>query len=99
MKSSHVREDGAKRLLIQTIIESDTNGGYGKIQKRPRLSPAAEGTAECQTIGRWKHRWIKPSGRSVTLLNQAQELERLRQDFGLPEEDLNLDLGPLGKLL
>jgi hypothetical protein len=35
----------------------------------------------------------------VTLLNQAQELERLRQDFGLPEEALNLDLGPLGKLL
>jgi hypothetical protein len=35
----------------------------------------------------------------VTLMNQAQELERLRKDFGLPEEDLNLDLGPLGKLL
>lgn len=41
MKGSHVREDGAKRLLIQTIIESDTNGGYGKIQKRPRLSPVS----------------------------------------------------------
>lgn len=35
----------------------------------------------------------------VTLLNQAREIERLRKDFGLPEEDLNLDLGPLGKLL
>jgi hypothetical protein len=35
----------------------------------------------------------------VTLMNQAQEIERLRKDFGLPEEDLNLDLGPLGKLL
>ena len=35
----------------------------------------------------------------VTLMQQAEELERLRKDFGLPEEDLNLDLGPLGKLL
>jgi hypothetical protein len=35
----------------------------------------------------------------VTLMNQAREIERLREDFGLPEEDLNLDLGPLGKLL
>jgi hypothetical protein len=35
----------------------------------------------------------------VTLQNQAREIDRLRQDFGLPEEGLNLDLGPLGKLL
>ena len=35
----------------------------------------------------------------VTLMKQAREIERLRMDFGLPEEDLNLDLGPLGKLL
>jgi len=35
----------------------------------------------------------------VTLMNQAREIERMRVEFGLPEEDLNLDLGPLGKLL
>jgi hypothetical protein len=35
----------------------------------------------------------------MTLMRQAQEIERLRKDLGLPEEDLNLDLGPLGKLL
>ncbi len=35
----------------------------------------------------------------AALLNQAREIERLRQDFGLAQEDLNLDLGPLGKLL
>jgi hypothetical protein len=34
----------------------------------------------------------------LTLMRQAQELERLRREFGLKEEDLNLDLGPLGKL-
>jgi len=35
----------------------------------------------------------------MTLMRQAQEIERLRNEFGLEEDDLNLDLGPLGKLL
>jgi Gas vesicle protein K len=35
----------------------------------------------------------------LTLMRQAEEIERLREQFGLDEEDLNLDLGPLGKLL
>ncbi len=35
----------------------------------------------------------------LTLMRQAEEIERLRQEFGLAEEDLNLDLGPLGKLM
>ena len=35
----------------------------------------------------------------TTLMKQAQEIERLRREFGLEEDDLNLDLGPLGKLL
>ena len=34
----------------------------------------------------------------ITLMKQAQEIERLRKEFGLEEEDLNLDLGPLGRL-
>ncbi len=34
----------------------------------------------------------------MALMRQAEEIERLRQEFGLTEEDLNLDLGPLGKL-
>jgi hypothetical protein len=35
----------------------------------------------------------------VALMRQSREIERLREAFGLDEEDLNLDLGPLGKLL
>jgi hypothetical protein len=35
----------------------------------------------------------------LTLMRQSEEIERLRKEFGLDEEDLNLDLGPLGKLL
>lgn len=35
----------------------------------------------------------------MALMRQAEEIERLRVEFGLTEEDLNLELGPLGKLL
>jgi hypothetical protein len=35
----------------------------------------------------------------VTLMNQAQQIENLRQELGLQAGELNLDLGPLGKLL
>jgi hypothetical protein len=35
----------------------------------------------------------------LTLMRQAQEIDRLRREFGLEEEDLNIDLGPLGQLL
>ena len=34
----------------------------------------------------------------LTLMQQAEEIDRLRREFGLDEEDLNLDLGPLGKI-
>jgi hypothetical protein len=34
----------------------------------------------------------------LTLMMQSQEIERLRKVFNLEDEDLNLDLGPLGKL-
>ena len=34
-----------------------------------------------------------------TLMKQHETIEKLRLEFGLEEEDLNLDLGPLGKLL
>jgi hypothetical protein len=35
----------------------------------------------------------------LTLMRQAEEIERLRKEFGLEEGDLNIDLGPLGRLL
>jgi hypothetical protein len=34
----------------------------------------------------------------LTLMGQAEEIDRLRKEFGLEEDDLNLDLGPLGRL-
>jgi Gas vesicle protein K len=34
-----------------------------------------------------------------TLMALEEQMEELREDFGLEEDDLNLDLGPLGRLL
>jgi len=35
----------------------------------------------------------------LTFLGLNEQMEWLKQEFGLTDEDLNLDLGPLGKLL
>ena len=35
----------------------------------------------------------------TTFMRLAEEMTRLKHEFGLRDEDLNLDLGPLGKLL
>jgi hypothetical protein len=34
-----------------------------------------------------------------TFMLLAEKMEELREQFGLEEEDLNLDLGPLGRLM
>jgi hypothetical protein len=34
----------------------------------------------------------------LTFLRLSEEMDRLKQQFGLSDEDLNLDLGPLGTL-
>ena len=34
----------------------------------------------------------------LTLMQQAEEIDRLRKEFGLEEQDLDLDLGPSGRL-
>lgn len=34
----------------------------------------------------------------LTFQRLSEEIERLKQQFGFSDEDLNLDLGPLGKL-
>jgi cob(I)alamin adenosyltransferase len=35
----------------------------------------------------------------TTFLQLSEQMERLKKEFGLNDEDLNIDLGPLGKLL
>jgi hypothetical protein len=35
----------------------------------------------------------------ATFMQLSEQIEMLKKEFGLEDEDLNLDLGPLGKLL
>ena len=35
----------------------------------------------------------------IAMMGQSEEIDRIRLAFELKEEDLNIDLGPLGKLL
>ena len=35
----------------------------------------------------------------ITFMKQAREIDRLRKAFNLEDEDLNIDLSPLGRLL
>ncbi len=51
-----------------------------------RIESGLLSEADCERIG-------------FTLMKQSEQIEKLRQAFGLSDEDLNVDLGPLGKLL
>lgn len=51
-----------------------------------RIESGLLNEAECERLG-------------FTLMKQTEQIENLREAFGLSEEDLNLDLGPLGKLV
>jgi hypothetical protein len=35
----------------------------------------------------------------TTFMQLAAQMEKLKKEFGLEDEDLNIDLGPLGRLL
>ena len=35
----------------------------------------------------------------TTLMRQAEEIRKLQKTLGLKDDDMNLDLGPLGKLI
>jgi hypothetical protein len=57
-----------------------------KLQALRRMEAGTLSAAEMEGLG-------------VTLMRQTQEIERMAKELGLQPEDLNLDLGPLGKLL
>ena len=50
-----------------------------------RIDAGSLGTAEVERLG-------------TTFLRLAEEIDKLKQYFGFTDEDLNLNLGPLGKL-
>jgi len=51
-----------------------------------RIESGHVAEADCERMG-------------LALMRQSEQIDQLRQAFGLSEEDLNLDLGPLGKLV
>lgn len=93
-------ESGHARTGRMNLDQDDVKNGLGQLvltlvkllhellerQAIRRIDGGSLSEAEIERLG-------------VTLMRQAQEIERLRKEFGLEEEDLNLDLGPLGKLL
>ena len=69
--------------LVLTRLSFSTNSSNA----RPSAaSKAALAPAQIERLG-------------VTLMNQAREIDHLRDNLGLMDKGLNLDLGPLGKLL
>lgn len=80
------REDVAKGLaqLVLTLIEL-----LRQLMERQAIRRIEAGGLSDEQIERL--------GRSLMALEQR--MEELRDEFGLEEQDLNLDLGPLGRLL
>ena len=52
-----------------------------------------------ESLGALGRELYKPSAAAGLMIRQAQEIERMANELGLKQDDLNLDLGPLGKLL
>jgi hypothetical protein len=80
------REDVARGVaqLVMTLIEL-----IRQLMERQALRRIEAGDLSDERIERL----------GQALMALEQRMEELREDFGLEEEDLNLDLGPLGRLL
>lgn len=70
--------------LVLTIVEL-----LRQLMERQAIRRVEDGTVEGEQAERL--------GRTLMLLDER--MTELREHFGLDEEDLNLDLGPLGTLL
>ena len=55
-------------------------------QALARIESGRLSEADCERLG-------------LTLMRQSEQITALREGFGLSREDLNIDLGPLGKLV
>ncbi len=97
---SHRSENRHRRAPRLNLDVNNTKNGLGQLVltlvkllhellERQAIRRVEAGTLTEQQIERL----------GLTLMKQAQEIERLRKEFGVEEEDLNLDLGPLGRLL
>jgi uncharacterized protein YjiS (DUF1127 family) len=76
-------EQGLAQLVL-TLIEL-----LRQLMERQALRRMDEGTLTDEQIERL----------GVTFMRLAERMDELKETFGLQDEDLNLDLGPLGRLL
>jgi gas vesicle protein GvpK len=79
----HDLEKGLAQLVL-TVVEL-----LRQLMERQALRRVESGTLDDEQVERL--------GRALMALEQ--KMAELRETFGLKEEDLNLDLGPLGRLL
>ena len=70
--------------LVLTLVEL-----LRQLMERQALRRMDQGTLDDEQIERL----------GLTFMRLADRMEELKAEFGLEGEDLNLDLGPLGKLL
>jgi cob(I)alamin adenosyltransferase len=76
-------EQGLAQLVL-TLIEL-----LRQLMERQALRRIEQGTLDDEQIERL----------GETFMKLAQRMEELKEQFGLDDRDLNLDLGPLGTLL
>ena len=70
--------------LVLTLIEL-----LRQLMERQALRRMEQGTLDDEQIERL----------GETFMKLAERMDELKEEFGLRDEDLNLDLGPLGNLL
>jgi len=105
---------GSDRSVADDILDSSLDALTGRIQADPEtvergvvqlvltLVELVRQLMERQAIRRLDAGALTPDevervGRTLMLLEQR--MDELREHFGLTADDLNLDLGPLGRLL
>jgi hypothetical protein len=76
-------EQGLAQLVL-TIVEL-----LRQLMERQALRRVEAGGLDDETVERL----------GATLMALSERMEELKRTFGLHDEDLNLDLGPLGRLL
>ena len=95
---------------LTTRVESESLGDFALVmQQNDKIHPPAphhgikllHEVLERQALrridaGSLSEQQIEKLG--LTLMQQAEEIDRLRKEFGLEDQDLDLDLGPLGRL-
>jgi hypothetical protein len=70
--------------LVLTLVEL-----LRQLMERQALRKMENGSLDDEQIERL----------GLTFMRLAERMEELKAEFGLEQEDLNLDLGPLGSLL